>query len=58
MNGNIKVVCDNCKNEIRTEVNFPKEKQGFTSKTIICFVCGEQIQVFDKHDYNEDGTIN
>jgi len=57
MTGYIRVKCANCNKEIRTEVDFPKFNQGFTAKQIICVHCGEQIQVFDTHEYNQDGTI-
>jgi formate dehydrogenase maturation protein FdhE len=57
MNGNIRVICDNCKKKLRVEVNFPNNNKGFTTKVINCPHCNTELKIFDTHKYNENGTI-
>lgn len=57
MNGYVLVTCNECKNDFRTGVNFPYFNKGFKTKITNCPYCEVELQIYDAHKYNEDGTI-
>lgn len=58
MKGFIKVNCTECGKQLRVKVNFPIDNKGFETKVITCEHCGTELEIFDDHVYNEDGTIH